>query len=172
MGEAFPKPALRPFLPADLAAVMAIFAESITELTGDDYSASQQEAWIVAALDDEETFRKRLSAQLTLIATVGDAPVGFASLRDNTLIDMLYVHPQAVGHGVGMALIDALEKLATARGASKLTVDASDSAQLFFTHRGYVPERRNTVPVGDEWLGNTTMTKLLALTAPSTSTHQ
>jgi putative acetyltransferase len=77
-----------------------------------------------------------------------------------------------VGQGVAAALIDALEKLAAARGATKLLVDASDTARLFFTHRGYVAERRNTVPLGDEWLGNTTMTKLLALTAPSTSTHQ
>jgi putative acetyltransferase len=77
-------------------------------------------------------------------------------------IEMLYVHPAMVGQGVATMLIDALEKLATARGTEKLTVDASDSATGFFGKRGYVPQRRNTVSRGDEWLANTTMEKQLA----------
>ena len=59
-------------------------------------------------------------------------------------------------------LADALEKLAGARGAEKLTVDASDSARGFFEKRGYVAQQRNSVSVGDEWLANTTLTKQLA----------
>ena len=46
----------------------AIFVASIEELTGDDYSEAQQEAWAAAA-EDEEAFGKKLAAQLTLIAT-------------------------------------------------------------------------------------------------------
>jgi putative acetyltransferase len=72
------------------------------------------------------------------------------------------VHPGAVRQGVATALIDALERLAAARGATKLTADVSDTAQKFFAGRGYVAQQRNTVPRGDEWLGNTTMTKPLA----------
>ena len=41
------------------------------------------------------------------------------------------------------------------------TVDASDTARGFFEHRGYVPQRRNTVLLGDEWLATTTMEKKL-----------
>ena len=36
---------------------------------------------------------------------------------------MLYVHPAAAGQGVGTMLVDALEKLAAARGAKRLTAD-------------------------------------------------
>ena len=65
-------------------------------------------------------------------------------------------------------LYDAVEKLATARGATRLTVDASDSASRFFQKRGFVAQRRNTVICGDEWLANTTMEKkLLAGGKPS-----
>ena len=74
---------------------------------------------------------------------------------------MLYVHPEAVGQGVASSLIDALEKLAAARGAKKLSADVSDTAQPFFSHRGYVAQQRNSIPSGDEWLANTTMTKTL-----------
>ena len=80
---------------------------------------------------------------------------------------MLFVHPSAVGQGVASMLCEALEKIAGGRGAKRLTVDASDNAMEFFQKRGYVGKQRNTVTVGDEWLGNTTMKKVLAGIAPA-----
>jgi putative acetyltransferase len=161
MGQALPKPALRPFLAVDTPVLAAIFAASVEELTGDDYSEAQQQAWASAA-DDEEQFGKRLASELTLIATLQNSPVGFASLKGTDHIDMLYVHPSAVGQGVASLLCDALEKLAGSRGAKSLSVDASDNAQEFFLKRGYVGKQRNTVTVNGEWLANTTMQKTLA----------
>ena len=138
----------------------AIFVASIQELTGDDYSEAQQEAW--AALAEGEEFGKCLAEQLTLIATMQNSPVGFASLKGADHIGMLYVHPGAAGQGVASMLIDALEKLAGARGAKSLTVDASDTAEPLFRKRGYIAMQRNTVTVNGEWLANTTMQKTLA----------
>ena len=160
MGQALPKAALRPFLAADTPMLAAIFVASVEELTGDDYSEAQQQAWASAA-DDEEQFGKRLASELTLIATLQNSPVGFASLKGTGHIDMLYVHPGAVGQGVASMLCDALEKLAGSRGAKSLSVDASDNAQEFFLKRGYVGKQRNTVTVNGEWLANTTMQKTL-----------
>jgi putative acetyltransferase len=160
MGQALPKAALRPFLAADTPMLAAIFVASVEELTGDDYSKAQQQAWAGAA-DDEEQFGKRLASELTLIATLQNSPVGFASLKGTDHIDMLYVHPGAVGQGVASMLCDALEKLAGSRGAKSLSVDASDNAQEFFLKRGYVGKQRNTVTVNGEWLANTTMQKTL-----------
>jgi putative acetyltransferase len=154
------KPGLRPFLPVDTAIAAAIFEAAITELTDEDYSEAQQQAWAALA-DDEATLGKRLGAQLTLIATLDGAPVGFASLKGASQIDMLYVHPNATLRGVATLLLDALEKLAGARGAKLLSVDASDTAEPFFVKRGYTATQRNSVPVGDEWLANTTMQKML-----------
>ena len=161
MGQALPKPALRPFLAADAPVLAAIFAAAIEQLTGDDYSEAQQQAWAGAA-DDEDEFGKRLAGELTLIATLQNSPVGFAALKGKDHIDMLYVHPGAVGQGVASLLCEALEKLAAGRGAKTLTVDASDTAEGFFARRGYVGKQRNTVTVNGEWLANTTMEKSLA----------
>ncbi len=147
-------------LPDDVPLLAAIFVASIEELTEDDYSEAQREAWASRA-DDEEAFGEKLAGDLTLIASLAGAPVGFASLRNNTHIEMLYVHPAAAGRGVASTLCDALEKLAAARGASALSVDASDTAHEFFRHRGYADMQRNTVVVQDEWLANTTMRKTL-----------
>ena len=161
MVQALPKPALRPFLAADAPMLAAIFTASVQELTGDDYSEAQQEAWAAVA-EDEESFGKKLSGELTLIATMQNAPVGFAALKGIDHIEMLYVHPSVAGQGVGAMLCDALEKLAGARGAKNLSVDASDNALDFFKRRGYVAQQRNSVTVNGEWLANTTMRKTLA----------
>ncbi|TMK47388.1 MAG: GNAT family N-acetyltransferase [Alphaproteobacteria bacterium] len=160
MGQTLPKPALRPFLAADTPILAAIFAASVLELTGDDYSEPQQEAW-AATVDDEDALGKRLAGQLTLIATLQNSPIGFASLKGADHIDMLYVHPSVAGQGVASMLCDALEKLASGRGTKSLIVDASDTAQDFFRKRGYVAQQRNTVTVDGEWLINTTMHKVL-----------
>lgn len=159
MGQSLPKPALRPFLPADVPVLAAIFAASIEELTGDDYSEAQQQAWMEVA--EGEEFGKRLAADLTLIATLEGSPVGFASLRGTDHIRMLYVHPAVSGQGIATMLVDALEKLAGGRGATSLSVDASDNAQGFFAKRGYIAQQRNSVTISDEWLANTTMKKTL-----------
>lgn len=155
-----PRLALRPFLPADTPVLAALFTAAILELTGEDYDLDQQEAWAAAA-EDEAAFGDRLASLLTLVAVRAGAVVGFVAVKDNAHIEMLYVHPEAAGSGVGKALCDAAETLARARGTKALSVDASDTALGFFQHRGYVPERRNTVARGTAWLGNTTLRKTL-----------
>ncbi|MGE3149107.1 MAG: N-acetyltransferase family protein [Pseudorhodoplanes sp.] len=158
--QARPAFAMRPFLPADTALLAEIFRASVEELTEDAYDASQREAWI-ASVDDEDAFGARLAGALTLVATRAGSPVGFASLKEAREIDLLYVHPAAAGQGVGSMLVDALEKLAAARGATSLAADVSDSAHDFFRHRGFVDQRRNAVRRADQWLSNTTMEKQL-----------
>ncbi len=154
-------PTLRPYLPADLDTVSIIFVESIAVLTEEDYSEGQRAAWI-AVSQDEDAFGEKLTKALTLVAELDGEPAGFASLKDNAVVEMLYVHPEFVRSKVATTLVDALERLATARGAKSLSVDASDTALPFFENRGYVPQKRNTVALDDEWLANTTMTKDLS----------
>ena len=154
------KLAMRPMLPTDVPLLAEIFRASIEELAAEDYSEVQQEAWASAA-DDEEAFGARLAGELTLVATLGGAAVGFAALADNSKIDMLYVHPAATGQGAAAMLCDALEKLAAARGTRELSVDASDCARGFFEKRGFAARTRNTVTLNGEWLANTTMVKPL-----------
>ncbi|MFL4968002.1 MAG: GNAT family N-acetyltransferase [Xanthobacteraceae bacterium] len=160
MARAHPSLALRPFLPADAPLLAEIFRASVEELTADDYSEAQQQAWAAIA-QDEEAFGARLADRLTLIATLDGSPVGFVSLEGPEHLDMLYVHPAVAGQGVGTMLCDALEKIAAGRGTPRLSVEASDSARDFFGRRGYVPQRRNTVSCRGEWLASTTMEKAL-----------
>jgi putative acetyltransferase len=151
--------ALRPFLPSDAPTLAAIFAASVEELTAEDYNEAQRVAW--AEFAEEPEFAARVARGLTLVSTVDGVPVGFASLQGADHIEFLYVDPAVAGQGIGALLFDALEKLARARGAGRLEVDASDTARGFFERKGFVATRRNTVMRGGEWLGNTRMEKQL-----------
>ena len=158
------KASLRPFLPTDVPALADIFRAAIVELAEEDYDEDQRGAWASVA-DDEEAFGKRLADALTILAVIEGEPVGFASLRGNEEIDLLYVLPEVARHGIATLLLDALEKLAAARGATALVANVSETALPLFEGRTYVAQSRNTVMVGGEWLSNTTMRKAVAANA-------
>lgn len=160
MTAARPTHPLRPFMPADTIGLCELFAASIEELTQEDYDEDQRVAWASAAAD-AQAFAKRLGAMVTLVVQIDGEYAGFASLKDNTVLDMLFVHPYHAGEGVGTSLCDALERIAAARGATEISVDASETAAPFFEDRGYVATRRNSIPLDDQWLTNTTMVKKL-----------
>jgi putative acetyltransferase len=156
----------RPYLPHDAAPLADLFAASIEELTADDYDDAQRAAWAGMA-EDIEAFGAKLAGWLTILAEAEGEILGFAALRDdpevkeNRIIEMLYVAPDHAGQGVGKALLDVMELLARQRGAETATADASETAREFFAKYGYEMQARNTVMVGEEWLVNTTMKKTL-----------
>jgi putative acetyltransferase len=159
--SAVPKPSLRPYLASDFPLLSEIRFAAIEELAVDDYDVAQRHAW-ASAVDDGEEFAQCLEKGLTLVALIGGGPVGFISLQDGGVIDQLYVHPSVARTGVASALVDAIEKLAAARGTAMLATDASDTAKPFFEARGYQAMRRNTIAIDGEYIGNTRMTKTLA----------
>ncbi|MFV0296858.1 MAG: GNAT family N-acetyltransferase [Hyphomicrobiaceae bacterium] len=156
---------LRPFLPADTVRVQDLLAQSIEGLTQDDYDEDQRLAWMSRAAD-AAAFARRLTDNVTLLVERDGELLGFASLKDGKEIDLLFVHPYAVGEGVGTTLIDALERIARGRGAKTLTADVSDTAYEFFAGRGYEPVQRNNMPIGDVWLSNTTMSRTFEDSGP------
>ena len=99
---------------------------------------------------------------MTLVALIDGEAAGFASLLGADVLDLLHVDPRFARRGVGAALIDALARLAAARGAERLTSDVSDTARPLFERQGFEAQRRNLVQLDDQWLANTTMTKRLA----------
>jgi len=63
--------------------------------------------------------------------------------------------------GVATTLWRCLEKLAAARGATKLTVDASDTAHPFFLSAAMSISSAVPSRAGGEWLARTLMQKAL-----------
>jgi putative acetyltransferase len=160
---------LRPYLASDAELLAILLQASVEELAAEDYTADQRDAW--AAMAEGEDFARRLAANLTLVALDDDGePVGFAVLVQNRAVQHVHVHPDLIGAGIGRMLLEALAKLAAARGAEALVADATDNAKGFFAKLGYVETARNTINHGGEWLGATTME--LPLKAPKDTTVQ
>ena len=87
----------------------AIFVAAVEQLTGDDYSEAQQEAWASIA-EDEEKFGRRLASELTLIATLQGSPVGFAAgpALAGLLIDGFgWSIPMVLGLSAGLSVLTA-----------------------------------------------------------------
>src|SRR3981081_2010889 len=141
--SAFAKPSLRPYLASDLPLLSEIRFAAIEELTVEDYDEAQRRAWASAA-DDDDALARSLAEGLTLVALIGGGPVGFISLQDSGQIDQLNVHPAVARTGVASAPVDAIEKLAAARGVATLVIDASDTAKPLFEALGYHAVHRNT----------------------------
>ena len=168
--EAVSAVALRPYLAADVKRCAEIFRSSIEELAAEDYDEEQRQAWASRA-DDEAAFGARLGEALTLLAVIDGTIAGFASLKGAEQIDMLFVDPEFARQGVARALVEALTRLAQARGAKRLTVEASDAARPLFDRQGFTAQKRNLVRIGDQWLANTTMTKTFGAAAAPPTRH-
>lgn len=151
---------LRQFDPADTTGLRELFAQSIEYLTHEDYDEAQRLAWISQAEDWEE-FDERLKSGDTFVVEVDAELAGFTLFKNADEIDMLFVHPYHTRKGVARRLLEAVVKLAEARGCKKLTVDASDTARPFFEAQGFEASERHLISLEDQWLSNTTMIKSL-----------
>jgi putative acetyltransferase len=162
--SSLPNHPVRPFLVGDTPALRELFAQSVDELCQEDYDEDQRIAWI-SRVEDAGAFAKQLGGMVTLVVMIDGDYAGFASLKDNAILEMLYVSPHYAGEGVGTSLVETMERLAKARGAKDLTVNSSETAVMFFEARGYIASSRNLVPIDDQWLSNTTLVKTLGVVA-------
>ena len=151
---------LRPLLPSDAAEVSELFRASIEVLAEDDYGDAQRAAWAGAA-NDEAQFVARLAPMTVLVALSGPRIAGFVALEGGESLHMLYTHPDFARRGIATYLLRATETLARGRKAARLKAEVSDTAHPLFMRHGFVPLRRNSVLVGEEWLANTSMEKVL-----------
>ena len=133
---------LRPYAPADCAAMAELFYNTVHTVNARDYTPEQLCAWATGEVDLAEWDRS-FQAHHTLVAVEGEQIVGFGDLDvERGYLDRLYVHKDYQGQGVATALCDALEASCP---AEHFTTHASLTARPFFEGRGYRVLRRQTV---------------------------
>jgi len=149
---------IRPYVAADLEALIDVFLRAVRETAGKDYTPAQIAAWAQA---DRGLWAARRLSRPTWVAVAGGAVAGFADLEASGHLDMLYVHPAHQGRGVASALLARAEAAARAQGIRRLFTYASLTARPFFERRGFKVVAPNAVEVRGERLANFRMEKPL-----------
>lgn len=150
---------LRRYQSGDLAALIALFTDTVKKVNRADYSEEQCAAWTAGI--DPAAWNRRYSESFTLVAEEAGKILGFANLLSDGCLDMLYVHAGDQRKGVASALTASLEAEAFGRGMRLLYTYASLTARPFFEKRGYGAVSENTVLRHGVELKNFYMEKIL-----------
>lgn len=149
---------IRPYRPADLAEMAALFYDTVHTVNAADYTPRQLDAWATGQVD-LDAWDGSLRAHLSLVAEENGRIIGFGDLdAASGYLDRLYVHKDYQRRGVASALCDRLE--AAAEGGRVYT-HASITARPFFEKRGYCVQKQQQVERRGELLTNFVMEKIL-----------
>ena len=124
----------------DAAAVCDVLRESIAVCCTADH---HDDPVIVArwlANKTTENVKKWVTApdSVALVALRRHDMLGVALLTGHELA-LCYVVPRALHQGVGKALLQSVEKAASARGVEVLTLDSTKTALPFYARNGFTP---------------------------------
>lgn len=153
---------IRPFVSTDADQLADLYHASIHEVGIKDYSVEQVWAWSPSKPDPEKYLSRAGNRTLLVALNDGGEPVGYGDLEPNGHIDHLYCRPDAVGMGVGSAILAALESVAKNAGVVALFVEASEGARHLFERRGFDLELRNDFTIRGVSIHNYRMSKSIA----------
>ena len=124
---------------SDLDAILKLFVKSIQETCKNDYSTEQISAWI-GSIEDRGKWLDRIREQYFVLVEVDDRLAGFASLKNRSHIDLLYVDPQFQRKGIAKYL---LNELLRSTAEAKITTHSSITARPFFEKNGFDVVKEN-----------------------------
>ena len=152
---------IRSYRPDDAPALWQVFHSAVHQLTKDDYSLQQRQAW-APDVPDRTGWQKRLDALAPYVveSSQGQA-LAYADLQCDGYIDHFFVAASASNTGAGRLLIEYIEAQARQRGMQQLSADVSLTAQGFFQHFGFEVIRQQAPEVRGVQLSNAHMRKLL-----------
>ncbi|WP_168798009.1 GNAT family N-acetyltransferase [Pacificoceanicola onchidii] len=123
------------------------------------YSPAQRQAWLSEPRSGAD-WAARLAAQRVALLDL-DGPRGFATLRADGYVDMVFLAAQARGRGYFRALIDKIVTDAIAQRIPELTTHASLAAQGPFAALGFEHVRDETVSRDGQTLARAFMRRAL-----------
>lgn len=126
----------------DTAAVVTVLRRSITELCVADHG---NDPGVLGAWLENKTAEKARSwiespRNCMLVAEVGGAVCGVASLSLTGGILLCYLLPEVKSTGVGRAMLEGLEAEARRLGIRELSLESTASARGFYMKQGFQPK--------------------------------
>ena len=151
---------IRDFRLGEEAELRAVFFSSVHELTLQEYSLEQIEAWAPWTYNTNQWVEK-IHAIQPFVAEINGRIAGYADLQPSGYIDHFYVAAPFAGRGVGSALMDHIHQIARKRQIAELWANVSLTAEPFFANHGFIAEARNSIVIRGVTLSNTRMRKRL-----------
>ena len=121
----------------DIDAIAILYRDTINAINAKDYSKEQIQVW-ASTYSNQHAWAKRMEEQQFYVAIIKDIIVGFASIDNNSYLDLLYVHKDFQRQGIASSLLEVTEKAAKEMGFKEITVQASVTAVPFFLARSFV----------------------------------
>jgi putative acetyltransferase len=134
---------IRYALPEDVENVSRLFRKTIRTINSKDYDPLQINIWS-SKYNDTTWWLERIRKDCFLIAEMDQAIVGFASLTSVGLLELMYVHKDFQGNGIGSALMKALEENYSRFHFREIISEVSITAKPYFEKMGFCVLRRNT----------------------------
>jgi GNAT superfamily N-acetyltransferase len=129
---------IRAAVPEDASAICDVLRESIQACCKADHLDDPAIVARWLANKTTENVKKWVTDpdSVALVALRGHDMLGVALLTGQELA-LCYVVPRALHQGVGKALLQSVEKAASARGVEVLTLDSTKTAFPFYTRNGF-----------------------------------
>lgn len=155
-------PTLRPYRPADAAALTELYVRSVRHYGPRAYTPEQVDAWAATA-DIARTAARCGDGRVVVVAQdeAGTA-LGFVELEPDGHLDMLYVAPDAEGLRIGTLLYAAIETQARDLGLHRLFVEASELGRPLFERHGFTLLARHDLVLSGVDIHNYRMEKRLS----------
>ncbi len=130
---------IRPAADADRPEICRVHQEAARKLAAGAYSSEQIEAWVGRLTP--ESYADVIRTHVLIVAVDERGVIGYGQLDPaRGEVDAVYVAPEAAGHGVGTALLLALEQTARNYGLLNLHLIATLNAVPFYKRAGYLAE--------------------------------
>ena len=152
---------IRTYERRDAPAIVRLFYQTIHAINSNDYSEEQLLAW-APEIPDPDIWHSRMVRRCTLVAEAEDQVIAFAELEQDGHLDMFYCHKDAVGHGIGRLLFQAIELKAVETGIERIFAEVSITAKNFFEHCGFLVKMQQIVARRGVELPNFVMEKKLS----------
>ena len=139
---------IRLFRPDDAPTVADLIDRCLRDVNSRDYPAETIER-MCEHFSAERI--EQLAAERQMLVAEWNGVVGTVS-RDGNKVYTMFVHPRAIGHGIGRQLMRRVEELATADGYDHMETGASITAHGFYQRLGYIDVRTSDTAFGFNYI--------------------
>jgi GNAT superfamily N-acetyltransferase len=139
-------PTIRRYQSGDECRIGQIYYDAVHQLTCEDYSAEQRNAWATPIEEGpswREKWRKRCERKQPWLAVVDGEIAGFIEFEADGHIDCTYVSPKYAGKGYMSAIMQRIFAEARQRNLLRLFAEVSITARPFFERHGFRVVREN-----------------------------